>query len=131
MNIMVCYDGSEVAKEALRIAKTHAKVFSGKLYLVRSMEGGPDIPKKHFDDAERELNESAQAGILQDGIHCEPHLLVRGMNPGEDLVNFAIEHQMDEIIIGVRKRSKVGKLIFGSTAQFVILESPCPVLSIK
>ena len=55
MNIMVCYDGSEVAKEGLKIAKKHAKSFSGKLYLVRSMEGGPDVPKKDFDDAEREL----------------------------------------------------------------------------
>ena len=28
MNIMVCYDGSEVAKEALELAKTHAKAFN-------------------------------------------------------------------------------------------------------
>ena len=131
MNIMVCFDGSEVAEEALRIAKTHAKSFSGKLYLVRSIEGGPDIPKKIFDDAERELNEHAQAAILQDGIHCEPHLLVRGFTPGEDLVTFAEEQQIDEIFIGVRRRSKVGKLLFGSIAQYVILEAPCPVVSVR
>ena len=131
MNIMVCYDGSEVAKEGLKIAKKRAKSFSGKLYVVRSMEGGPDVPKKDFDDAERELKELAQAGILKDGIHCEPHLLVRGMSPGEDLIQFAKDQQMDEIVIGIRKRSKVGKLLFGSTAQYVILEAPCPVLSIR
>jgi nucleotide-binding universal stress UspA family protein len=131
MNIMVCYDGSEVAKEGLKIAKTHAKSFSGKLHLVRSMEGGPDVPKKDFDDAERELNELAQAAKLHDGIQCEPHLLVRGMAPGEDLVQFATEQQINEIVIGIRKRSKVGKLLFGSTAQYVILEAPCPVLSIR
>ena len=131
MNIMVCYDGSEIAKEGLKIAKKRAKSFSGKLYLVRSMEGGPDVPKKDFDDAERELKELAKTGILQDGIHCEPHLLVRGMSPGEDLIQFAKDQQMDEIVIGIRKRSKVGKLLFGSTAQYVILEAPCPVLSIR
>jgi nucleotide-binding universal stress UspA family protein len=57
--------------------------------------------------------------------------LVRGLPAGEDLVNFSKEAQVHEIIIGIRNRSKVGKLIFGSTAQFVILEANCPVLSVK
>ncbi|MGW8186758.1 MAG: universal stress protein, partial [Desulfobacterales bacterium] len=57
--------------------------------------------------------------------------LVRGLSPGEDLVQFAKENRIDEIIIGVRRRSKVGKLVFGSTAQFVILNAPCPVVSVK
>jgi nucleotide-binding universal stress UspA family protein len=57
--------------------------------------------------------------------------LVRGLRPGEDLVQFAKENGIDEIIIGVRRRSKVGKLVFGSTAQYVILNAPCPVVSVK
>jgi nucleotide-binding universal stress UspA family protein len=57
--------------------------------------------------------------------------LIRGREPGEDLVEFAAEHQAAEIIIGIRRRSKVGKLLFGSTAQFVILNAPCPVVTVK
>jgi nucleotide-binding universal stress UspA family protein len=53
------------------------------------------------------------------------------LEPGEDLVQYAKEHAIDEIMIGVRRRSKVGKLVFGSTAQYVILEAHCPVLSVK
>ena len=45
--------------------------------------------------------------------------------------NFLLENEIDEIVIGIKKRSKVGKLIFGSTAQYVILEAPCPVLTVK
>ena len=131
MNIMVGYDGSEVAKECLDLAKTHAKAFKGNVFLVRSMEGGGDVPMRDFDNAERELSDFAETLFKAEGIACEPHLLVRGLTPGEDLVEFAKETEIDEIIIGVRKRSKVGKLIFGSTAQFVILEAPCPVVTHK
>jgi nucleotide-binding universal stress UspA family protein len=131
MNIMVCYDGSEVAKEALELAKTHAKAFDGKVFLVRSIEGGADIPKRNFDVAENELNHTVKTLLNTDDIPSESHLLVRGLTPGEDLVRFANEHQIDEIIVGVRRRSKVGKLLFGSTAQYVILEASCPVVAIK
>ena len=78
-----------------------------------------------------ELTKKIKADFERDGIACEVHASVSYQSPGEDLVNFAKENQVDEIIIGVRRRSKVGKLVFGSTAQYVILEAPCPVLSVK
>ncbi len=56
---------------------------------------------------------------------------MRGLEAGEDLVRLAREEEIDEIYIGVKKRSKVGKFIFGSTAQYVILEAPCPVVTVK
>jgi len=62
---------------------------------------------------------------------CEKVMSVRGLQAGEDLVQLAVEHQVDEIIIGVRRRSKVGKIIFGSTAQYVVLNAPCPVVTVK
>jgi len=65
------------------------------------------------------------------GIKNETHLLIRGFEPGEDIVTFARENKVDEIMIGVRSRSKVGKLIFGSTAQAVILGAHCPVMTVK
>jgi nucleotide-binding universal stress UspA family protein len=47
------------------------------------------------------------------------------------MVQFAREIQADLVVIGVKKRSRVNKLMFGSNAQFVILEAACPVLSVK
>jgi len=47
------------------------------------------------------------------------------------LVTFAREEQVDEIIIGVKSRSKVGKILFDSTAQAVILTAECPVVTVK
>lgn len=65
------------------------------------------------------------------GIDCETRLLVRGFTPDEDLVHYANEEDVDEIVIGIRKRSKVGKRIFGSTAQHAILNAHCPVVTVK
>ena len=36
-----------------------------------------------------------------------------------------------EIIVGIVQKSKVGKLLFGSTAQYVILNASCPVVTVK
>jgi nucleotide-binding universal stress UspA family protein len=58
-------------------------------------------------------------------------LVITNLNTGEELVDYAQRNKLDEIIIGVKRRSKVGKLMFGSTAQHVILNAPCPVVSIK
>jgi nucleotide-binding universal stress UspA family protein len=81
-------------------------------------------------DIERELEE-VKSLIEKEHISCETHLLVHGLSPGEDLVQFANESAIDFIFMGIRRRSKVGKLIFGSTAQYVILNAPCPVVTIK
>ena len=130
MNILVGYDGSKVAQDALKLAKKHAEKMGARIHVVTSMEGGPNVPRETFEKAERQLEE-AKTGVRADNIACEAHLSVRGLQPGEDLVQYAEENQIDQIIIGVRQRSKVGKLIFGSTAQHVILEAPCPVVSVK
>ncbi len=130
MKIMVCFDGSNVAKDALDLAKKRAKALSAKIELVTSMVGGPEVPKDEFDKAEKNLKK-AKTIVRKDDIPCETLLSVRGLEAGEDLVRFAKEEEIDEIYIGVKKRSKVGKFIFGSTAQYVILEAPCPVVTVK
>ena len=130
MNILVGYDGSKVANDALKLAKQHAKAFDGKVHIVTSMEGGPEVPREDFEKAEKDLN-YAKVAFKKEGIAHEAHLSVRCLSAGEDLVKYAEENQIDEIFVGVRRRSKVGKLVFGSTAQYVILEAPCPVLTVK
>ena len=130
MEIMVGYDDSRVAKDALDIAMQHAQAFDARVHIVTSMVSRIDIPKKEFDRVEKKL-EYAESLFKGKKISCKTHLLVRGLQAGEDLVQFAKDTGIDEIIIGVRRRSKVGKLIFGSTAQYVILNATCPVLTVK
>ena len=130
MKILVGFDGSNVSKEAVSVAKQHAMTFEGEIIIAHSMVGGPEIPRKDFELAENYL-EHEKNKLLDDKISCESVLSVRGLEAGEDLVKLAEENKVEEIIIGVRRRSKVGKLLFGSTAQYVILNAPCPVVSVK
>ena len=51
----------------------------------------------------------------------------RGGEPAVAILEFAAEHDSDTIILGVSGRSPVGKVLFGSTAQAVILDSDRPV----
>ena len=132
MNILVSYkSGSDLDKKVLEMAKKHAKAFNAKLFLLSSMED--TLTSGHISglDTIKEKLEKLKIEAEKEGIPCESHLLIRGITPGEDIVEFAQDNKIDMIFIGIEKKSKVGKLIFGSNAQYIILESPCPVLSIK
>jgi nucleotide-binding universal stress UspA family protein len=133
MKILVGYDGSKVAEDAVKLAQQHGHAFKAEVYIMTSLEQSPTLKKEDIDRAESKL-ESLQRGFKVDDIPCEIQASVSYQSSGEDgedLVNYAKDNNIDEIIIGVRRRSKVGKLVFGSTAQYVILEAPCPVVAVK
>ena len=130
MKILVCYDGSNAAKEALNLAMMHAKSFGAKVDIVTSMEKGTENQREDIEQAERGL-EWAKSLFEENEVPCNTHLLIRGFSPGEDIVEFAKENNSDEILVGVQRRSKVGKLLMGSTAQYIILQATCPVVSVK
>jgi nucleotide-binding universal stress UspA family protein len=131
MKILVCYDGSNVAKDAVKLARQHAEVYGGNLIFVKAL---PQSPELKFEDIQREetsLEGEAKEIMGDSNTPYETHAIVTNMSPGEEVVEFARRNEVGEIVIGIRKRSKVGKLVFGSTAQFVILNADCPVVSIR
>jgi len=131
MKILVAYVGGlDVDNAVLEVAKKHAKAFNASLYIASSMERVSEKEQVNLEKVEKQLAYVKET-MTAEGIVCETHVLVRGLTPGEDIVEFAVDKKIDEIIIGIEKKSKVGKLLFGSNAQYIILESPCPVVSVK
>lgn len=130
MKILVGYDGSNSAREALQLALKHAKAFGAGVDVVTSMVKGSEAQREEIKNAEGGL-EYAQGLFKDHGIDCSTHLLIRGLSAGEDIALFAEEKKVDEIVMGVKRRSKVSKILMGSTAQYVILKAPCPVVTVK
>lgn len=129
--ILVGYDGSEAARKALQLAKEHARVFGATVHLLHCLPASPIEQLEALETAEKDL-ETARHFFAADKIPAETHLhlMVGGMTPGEDLVQFGKKIGADEIILGVQKKSKLNKLIFGSTVQYALLRAHCPVVTI-
>lgn len=131
MKILVCYDGSNVAQDAIKLARNHAEIFGGSLCIAKALPQSHELVYENIQQEEHSLEGIAKKILGESDIAYETHAIVTNLTPGEELVDFAKRNEIDEIVIGIRKRSKVGKLVFGSTAQYVILNAHCPVVSIR
>jgi len=129
MKIMVCYADTSTSRDAVRLVQKHAEVWSAEVEVVSTITR--EEPIKHSRLQEREEQFEAQIRELFEDVKIpyKAHLLVNSTPAGEQLIRHAIRKKVDFICMGIRKRSKVGKLIFGSTVQYVILNAPCPVLT--
>lgn len=130
MSIIVGYIPTREGRAALAAARDEAVQRQVKLVVVNSHRGGRD-----FDSAQAALFEEELGRVQRDldeaGVEHEVRALVRGNEPAEDLIDVASESDAHLIVIGLRRRTPIGKLILGSNAQRILLEAQCPVLAVK
>ncbi len=129
MIILMYYDGTEYTKETLPLVIKHAKAFNAQVDIVSSLPKGGETQIKEIESRENEL-EYIKSNIAKEKIPCETHLLIKGHDAGDDIIQFAKEHKVDEIIIGTEKKSRVEKFIMGSVAQYIVIHATCPVVII-
>ena len=128
--IVAAVDDEDRMDKIVSFAAEEAKLRNKKLNIVHSLYGGDKTGQKDVERA-RELLERAEKVAKDIGVEVETHLLVRGLEPADDIITFSEENNAELIVMGVRKRSPVGKLLFGSVAQRVILNTDIPVICIK
>jgi nucleotide-binding universal stress UspA family protein len=128
--IVVGYVPKPEGRAALRRAAEEALLRDARLVVVNSHRGGREFDRDDAVESESQLEE-VRTELTNVGVEHEVRQLVRGMDPAEDLINVATEVGAEFIVIGLRRRSPVGKLILGSNAQRVLLDAPCPVLAVK
>jgi nucleotide-binding universal stress UspA family protein len=131
MKILVGYDQSNLGKEALKLARERAKSYEASIEVVFVMAQNRELEYPDIQKIEDKLKREVKNILIGNNTPYETRLMIANLNPGEGLVEFAKQNKIDEIIIGVKRKSKVGKIFFGSTAQHVILNASCPVVTIK
>ena len=91
------------------------------------------LSRRSADDASAADKEKAEVETLlaDTGVDFEVRRLASAFDPAEDLITVAAEKHAELIVIGLRRRSPVGKLVLGSNSQRVLLDAPCPVLAVK
>lgn len=130
MQILVGFDGSNTAKAAVQVARRRARVCGATTHILAATALSPELDPPALKELQLQLQE-IQTAFADEHLACEIHLRVRSLAPAEDLLQFARNTGVDEIIIGLRRRSRTGKLLFGSTAQQIILNAPCPVVTVR
>lgn len=128
--IIVGYVPKPEGRAAINRAAAEAKLRNSTMIVVNSAKGGREFDTEESRRIEEAMS-SIRAELEQAGIGFEVRQLVRGMDVAEDLIAVAEETGAEMIVIGLRRRSPVGKLILGSNAQTILLDAPCPVLAVK
>ncbi len=120
--VVVGYVPKPEGEAALVAAIEEARRHDARLVVVNAHRASAD-PAPDLAAVRERLTDSGLAFDLRE--------VVQGLDASEDLIAVAEETDADLIVIGLRRRTPVGKLILGSNAQRVLLDAPCPVLAVK
>lgn len=131
MKFIVCYDDSELSREVVKEAQKHARTWNAGLEIVKALQR--EDPIKHARLLEMEKHLESEIGGLFEGVDIpySVQLNVDDIDVGEKILDLAERKKADLIFLGIKKHSKVGKLLFGSTAQHIILHACCPVVTVN
>jgi len=139
--ILVGCDFSTHAHAALAYGLSMAQEFESEVHLVHVQEPPVynDIVTVHIDpadatgdaDLQKRLQEKLDAMIPDEvRLWCTVHCRILPGHPYRVLRDYAADHAMDLVVLGVRGHSMMETLFLGSTTDRLIRDAPCPVLSV-
>lgn len=132
MKIVVAYDGSEDAKEGVRLAKRFLEEEEGKLILITVVTKREDMGKEEVSSlrkkAENIVNEAKK---LFSDINFQTEILEDFSVP-EAILKFVEAQKADLLIMGAKgTRPDILRYTLGSTAAKVVTYSPCSVFLVR
>ena len=128
MTILVAYVARPEGRAALEKGIEIAKRRNEHLLVVNASPGGGKDDPSALDVQDYER---VQQLLDHAGIGAEIKQFVRGKSVVEEIEALVVSLNASLLIIGLRKRSAIGKLIMGSVAQELLLSISCPILAIK
>jgi nucleotide-binding universal stress UspA family protein len=126
--IIVGYVPTPEGVAALETAIDEAQRRHQRLVVVNSSRGESLVDKRFASGTEWQ---SIEQRLTESGIDHELTQLVESKDAADQILKLASELNAELIVIGLRRRTPVGKLLLGSQAQTILLEAECPVLAVK
>jgi nucleotide-binding universal stress UspA family protein len=127
VSILVGYIPTPEGRAALAAAVTEARLRDTSLIVLNGSSGDALLDPRHAGiEAMAEVDEQLAAAGIE---HTIDHRT--GRDPVDEIVELAGRDDVELVVIGMRRRSPVGKLLMGSAAQRILLEATCPVLAVK
>ncbi len=135
--LLVGIDFSADSENALRYGLSLAQEFEAEVHMLHVME--PPVYPEFLTPSEQTqdllqvdvVKEKLEALVPQEArLWCTPRVTVLRGQPYEELVAYAVAHEMDMIVLGVRGHGLVKSLLLGSTTDRVVRRAPCPVLAV-
>jgi nucleotide-binding universal stress UspA family protein len=132
MKMVVGYVNTDEGKAAVQWAVDQARRQGDEVIVVHSIRGGgsPEEEEQEVLTYRKELDE-IERRLTDAGIAHKTRRLIRGWSPAEDLIQVVSEEGADIIVIGLRRRSRAGKLLLGSDAVEILHDAECPVMVVK
>ncbi|MEU4194491.1 universal stress protein [Kribbella sp. NPDC026611] len=128
MKILVGYVPTAEGEAALAAAAAEAELRGASVLLLNTSRGDAYIDARYANSEELA---AAEAKLRAAGVEVTIQQAVSEGDVAGELIKAAGADDVGLIVLGLRRRSPVGKLILGSTAQRVLLDSPVPVLAVK
>jgi nucleotide-binding universal stress UspA family protein len=126
MTVAVAYAGGQSSQAALALAVTEARLRRMTLVVIHTTSeedydtpryAGPDT----LQDLESRLRETGVSFVIRQPVASD---VAEGVLEEAERVRAAV------LVVGLRRRSAVGKVILGSVAQKIVLDSPVPVIAV-
>ena len=144
--IVCAVDFSDCSMHALNYAMSLAQEADARLTVVHVIELPPDVPREAHETVPagpRDLQgyialvEEDSRARLKDAVpdsvraYCAVDTVLAKGKPYREILRVAEEHNADLLVVGVHGRGVVDRLLFGSTAQHLVRQASCPVLTLR
>ena len=128
MPIVVPIVRSVEGERALALAAEEATARKTELILIGTALANERVSDE-VEALKRHISE-LEARFHSEGVACHSEWSV-GVSASSAIIEAARKYEASLIVLGLRRRSAVGKAILGSYEHEVLLDSPCPVLSVN
>lgn len=136
MVIVAAADKSDRASAVVEQANELAEAFDDTVHVVHVMKRSEVVQAEQTDepvpvDALRSKAAEVSSEILDRcAVSVESEAVGLIGDPASEIVKYASEHDVRYIVVSPERKSQTGKILFGSVAQSVLLDAPCPVVSL-